>query len=123
MSELRRRIGKKKGADVSEAEHNKEVVSSDDRNENSTILKNEKKSLDDISLESYWLTRIVFLRYLGFIYFIAFLISFNQNKELLGSHGLTPASNFLLNGKGTDLNSAPTGAQLFQSVSIHSVWH
>ena len=106
MSELRRRIGKNKIAeDVLEAEHNKEVVSSDDRNENSTIP-------GDISPESFWLTRIVFLRYLGFIYLIAFIISFNQNKELLGSHGLTPASNFLLNGKGTDLNLAPTGAQL-----------
>ena len=117
MSELRRPIGKKKGTeDVSEAEHNKEVVSSDDKNENSTILKSEKKSLGDMSQESFWLTRIVFLRYLGFIYFIAFLISFNQNKELLGSHGLTPASNFLLNGKGTDLDLAPIGAQLYS-------WH
>ena len=112
MSELRRRIGKKKGAeDVVEADDNKEIESSDDKNKNSIILKNENnKSFGDISPESFWLTRIVFLRYLGFIYFIAFLISFNQNKELLGSHGLTPASNFLLNGKGTDLNLGPTEA-------------
>ena len=59
-----------------------------------------KKSEDTVALEpgSFWLTRILFLRYLGFIYFIAFLISYNQNKELIGNNGLTPAKNYLLNG-------------------------
>ena len=40
---------------------------------------------------SYNLTRIVVIRYLGFIYFVAFLISLNQNSGLLGSNGLLPA--------------------------------
>ena len=51
---------------------------------------------------TYWLTRVVFLRYLGFIYLVAFLISFHQNKELIGSRGLTPASTYLLNSECTD---------------------
>ena len=33
---------------------------------------------------SFYLTRVVFLRCLAFIYFIAFLVSFHQNKELIG---------------------------------------
>jgi hypothetical protein len=44
---------------------------------------------------SYWLTRILYLRFLGFIYFVAFLISYNQNKELIGDRGLTPARLYL----------------------------
>lgn len=50
-----------------------------------------------IDAGSYWLTRIAFLRFISFIYLIAFLVSFNQNKELIGNRGLTPARNFLLN--------------------------
>ena len=97
MSEVRRRNVKKKGTDNKlEENHDSDLKSPVDKNENTTDLSVE--NVDDLSLKSYWLTRIVFLRYLGFIYFIAFLISFNQNKELIGSHGLTPASNFLLNG-------------------------
>ena len=97
MSEVRRRNVKKRGTDNElEENHDSDLKSPVDKNENTTASADEP--VGDISPESYWLTRIVFLRYLGFIYFIAFLISFNQNKELIGSHGLTPASNFLLNG-------------------------
>ena len=46
---------------------------------------------------TYWFTRILFLRYLGFIYLVAFLVSYNQNKELIGKNGLTPAGLYLLN--------------------------
>ena len=35
--------------------------------------------------QEFWLTRFVFLRALGFIYFIAFLGIFNQFKGLLGN--------------------------------------
>ncbi|XP_065846406.1 lipase maturation factor 1-like [Oscarella lobularis] len=44
---------------------------------------------------SYWLTRIVFLRFLAFIYVVAFLVAWHQNKELLGANGLFPADTFL----------------------------
>ena len=44
---------------------------------------------------TYWLTRIVFLRSLAFVYFVAFLVALNQNKQLLGLDGLLPIPNFL----------------------------
>jgi hypothetical protein len=43
----------------------------------------------------YWLTRIVFLRYLAFIYLVAFFIAFQQNESLIGEKGLTPAVTFM----------------------------
>lgn len=46
-------------------------------------------------VDSYWLTRIVFLRFLGFIYSIAFLVALQQNAGLLGEDGLTPATTYL----------------------------
>lgn len=51
------------------------------------------------SLEScsYWLTRIVFLRSLTFVYFVAFLVAAHQNRQLLGGHGLLPVPRFLDN--------------------------
>ncbi|MGH8100458.1 MAG: lipase maturation factor family protein [Chthoniobacterales bacterium] len=45
---------------------------------------------------SYWLTRFIILRLLGFVYAVAFLVSANQLVPLIGEHGLTPATNFLV---------------------------
>ena len=45
--------------------------------------------------KTFWLTRIVFLRCLAVIYFTAFLISFDQNKELIGDNGLSPTKLYL----------------------------
>ena len=47
---------------------------------------------DDENLEpgTYWLSRIVLLRALSGIYFVAFLVAFDQNCALIGQHGLTP---------------------------------
>ncbi|HET9419136.1 MAG TPA: lipase maturation factor family protein [Chthoniobacterales bacterium] len=44
---------------------------------------------------SYWLTRFVILRLLGFVYAIAFFIAAKQLVPLIGDHGLTPATHFL----------------------------
>ena len=44
---------------------------------------------------SYWLTRFIILRLLGFVYFIAFLAAANQIVPLVGEHGLLPAQQFL----------------------------
>src|SRR5882762_5241150 len=44
---------------------------------------------------SYWLTRFLFLRLLGLVYALAFLIVVNQWSPLLGSHGLLPAREVL----------------------------
>ena len=47
---------------------------------------------DDAGLEqgAYWLTRIVLLRALCGIYFLAFLVALEQNSALVGQRGLTP---------------------------------
>lgn len=44
---------------------------------------------------SFFLTRVVFLRYLAFLLLNGFLIAYNQNDGLLGSNGLTPYQDFL----------------------------
>src|SRR5438046_5345074 len=43
---------------------------------------------------SYWLTRFVILRLLGFVYAVAFLVAAQQLVPLVGEHGLTPAHHF-----------------------------
>jgi len=43
----------------------------------------------------YWLTRFVFLRLLGLVYAVAFLILVNQGEALIGSDGLMPAQAYL----------------------------
>src|SRR5260370_31359061 len=55
---------------------------------------------------SYWLTRFIILRLLGFIYFVAFLAAANQIVPLVGEHGLLPAKLFL-ERLGTHLGSRP----------------
>jgi hypothetical protein len=45
--------------------------------------------------EQYWLTRAVFLRVLGFIYFVAYLGLAQQLRPLIGADGLLPACNYL----------------------------
>src|SRR5205814_9499970 len=57
---------------------------------------------------SYWLTRIVILRLLGFVYAVAFLVAANQLIPLIGEHGLTPARDFLNVGQ-TQLGSRSAG--------------
>jgi len=44
---------------------------------------------------SYWLTRFLFLRLLGLVYAVAFLVILYQWPPLLGSSGLLPAREFL----------------------------
>src|SRR4249919_1455602 len=44
---------------------------------------------------SYWLTRFVILRLLGFVYAVAFLVAAKQLVPLIGENGLTPATHFL----------------------------
>jgi len=47
---------------------------------------------------SYWLTRFIILRLLGFVYFIAFLGAINQIVPLVGEAGLLPAKAHLERG-------------------------
>src|SRR2546429_1032580 len=57
---------------------------------------------------SYWLTRFVILRLLGFVYAVAFLVAAQQLVPLVGEHGLTPADHFLANIQ-TQLGSRSAG--------------
>jgi Lipase maturation factor len=47
------------------------------------------------SADSYWLTRFVMLRLLGFVYAVAFLVAAKQILPLIGSDGLLPVNLFL----------------------------
>lgn len=47
------------------------------------------------STTSQYLVRIVFLRALAFVYGVAFLVAYRQNKALIGDRGITPARSVL----------------------------
>lgn len=76
---------------------NKNQANSKETNE----IANNLKSNEDLVIEttpesnSYHLTRIILVRFLAFIYAVAFLISLNQNHYLIGSNGLTPANKYM----------------------------
>src|SRR6266404_4110269 len=57
---------------------------------------------------SYWLTRFVILRLLGFVYAIAFLVAARQLVPLIGHRGLTPAD-FYLSSIHTEFGSRTEG--------------
>src|ERR1700677_1828903 len=44
--------------------------------------------------DTYWLTRFVLLRWMGFVYLVAFYVAARQLVPLVGANGLTPASLF-----------------------------
>ncbi|KAM9716315.1 LOW QUALITY PROTEIN: lipase maturation factor 1 [Menidia menidia] len=55
------------------------------------------KEKELLSLEpgTFWLTRIVLLRSVAFIYLVAFSVAYNQNKQLIGENGLMPSKDYL----------------------------
>ncbi|XP_057227266.1 lipase maturation factor 1-like [Malurus melanocephalus] len=44
---------------------------------------------------TFWLTRIVLLRSIAFLYSVAFLVALHQNKQLIGTKGLLPCKLYL----------------------------
>jgi hypothetical protein len=46
----------------------------------------------DASADTYWLTRFVILRLMGFVYLIAFYVAARQLVPLIGADGLTPVT-------------------------------
>ncbi|KAM4819884.1 LOW QUALITY PROTEIN: lipase maturation factor 1 [Thomomys bottae] len=50
---------------------------------------------DRLRAGTFWLTRVVLLRALAFIYGVAFLVAFQQNKALIGDQGLLPCRLYL----------------------------
>ena len=95
MSQIRQR--KKKLVEVNDDDIDKDPRDNDEEEDSKLSNKNDKDTNKTFEPGTYWFTRILFLRYLGFIYFVAFLVSYNQNKELIGKNGLTPAGLYLLN--------------------------
>ncbi|XP_073774104.1 lipase maturation factor 1 isoform X2 [Danio rerio] len=57
--------------------------------------KYEKKVGVLVQRGSFWLTRIVLLRSIAFIYLVAFTVAYNQNKQLIGEKGLMPCKDYL----------------------------
>jgi hypothetical protein len=51
--------------------------------------------MDWLAAPDYWLTRFVFERALAVIYLVAFLVTVNQFRPLLGEHGLLPVPELL----------------------------
>jgi hypothetical protein len=54
-----------------------------------------QKSDTKLPSETFWLTRIVLLRYVAFIYCVAFMVAYNQNSALIGKNGLLPADAYI----------------------------
>ncbi|XP_048189018.1 lipase maturation factor 1 [Perognathus longimembris pacificus] len=50
---------------------------------------------DRLRAGTFWLTRVVLLRALAFVYCVAFLVAFQQNKALIGDRGLLPCKLYL----------------------------
>src|ERR1700683_61925 len=44
--------------------------------------------------DTYWLARFVLLRWMGFVYLVAFYVAARQLVPLVGANGLTPAPLF-----------------------------
>jgi hypothetical protein len=51
--------------------------------------------MDWFHAPDYWLARLIIQRGLGAVYFIAFLVTLDQFRPLLGEHGLLPVRRFL----------------------------
>jgi lipase maturation factor len=61
--------------------------------------------MDSLAAPDYWLTRFVFERALGAIYLVAFLVTLNQFRPLLGERGLLPAPDFI---RAVPFRASPT---------------
>ncbi|KAF7647933.1 hypothetical protein LDENG_00164350 [Lucifuga dentata] len=88
----RRRVGTQK------TETNCGDSSKEDEEKRDEDSEKEKKLLS-LKPGTFWLTRILLLRSIAFIYFVAFSIAYNQNKQLIGEQGLMPCRNYLSNVK------------------------
>ena len=51
--------------------------------------------MEQFSAEGYWLSRLLYVRGVGAIYLIAFLVAANQFRPLLGERGLLPVPRFV----------------------------
>uniref|UniRef100_A0A3Q3MKL7 Lipase maturation factor n=1 Tax=Labrus bergylta TaxID=56723 RepID=A0A3Q3MKL7_9LABR len=75
--------------------NNKTETKSADCSEEDGEDKEREKRLQPLQKGTYWLTRIVLLRSVSFIYLVAFSVAYNQNKQLIGERGLLPCKSYL----------------------------
>ncbi|XP_035389707.1 lipase maturation factor 1 isoform X2 [Electrophorus electricus] len=83
-------LRKRRGENLTSAKQT--VDSTESEND---ISKYDKKEKITLQTGTYWLTRIVLLRSIAFIYFVAFGVAYNQNKQLIGERGLMPCKEYL----------------------------
>jgi len=76
--------------------HRKKKSDSDTKNEAEKVhptIVEEDESQTQVYADfksSFWLTRVMFVRCLSLVYYVAFMIAIQQNKPLIGDNGLTP---------------------------------
>ncbi|XP_049419438.1 lipase maturation factor 1 [Epinephelus fuscoguttatus] len=80
---------------VSSKTDTQRAVSGEEHGAESSEDTGKEKRLETLQTGTYWLTRIVLLRSVAFIYFVAFSVAYNQNKQLIGERGLMPCKNYL----------------------------
>ncbi|KAM3859979.1 lipase maturation factor 1 [Diretmus argenteus] len=85
----KRRLGKTETTDNISTDGGREDGESESEREE------KEKASRSLRTGTYWLTRIVLLRAIAFIYFVAFSVAYNQNKQLIGEHGLMPCRDYL----------------------------
>ena len=78
-----------------------------------------EERIEQPSQPTYWLTRFMILRLLGFVYTIAFLVAINQILPLIGSNGLTPVDLYL----SRISNAIGTTWGFIRFPSIFWFWH
>ncbi|XP_030629966.1 lipase maturation factor 1 [Chanos chanos] len=88
-STLRKRRGDRSNSDAISSDSNSETIQEEE------LFKYEKKGVISLQTGTFWLTRIVLLRSIAFIYFVAFSVAYNQNKQLIGDRGLMPCKEYL----------------------------
>uniref|UniRef100_A0AAY4DA62 Lipase maturation factor n=1 Tax=Denticeps clupeoides TaxID=299321 RepID=A0AAY4DA62_9TELE len=88
-STLRRRRGEPQSSEASSDDGNAETTHEGDAS------KYEKRHQFSLQPGTYWLTRVVLLRAIAFIYFVAFGVAYCQNRQLIGERGLMPCKDYL----------------------------
>ena len=87
MAELRKRNS---GISKETPEVLEKLINEDIHANEKNIVRNDDKS----GINSYWLTRIVYLRAMGTVYFVAFLVALHQNRALIGTKGMSCRINY-----------------------------
>jgi len=86
----------RKGATANQLENQHDIKSIAQERKEEYQRSLRKKNKDDLNLgATFWMTRVVLLKALAFVYFVAFYSAFSQNQTLIGEDGILPISQFL----------------------------